>query len=207
MSGYVSGIADRLTLSARTVRVVDLAVAVWTLAWVVVAVVVASEVRGLKQLSVTVVAAGAAAEEAGNAVAQLDDIPVLGDDAGRVGDRAREAGDSAQQSGAASRESVENAGLLLGIVVGFVPTLPLLAAWIPFRVRRHRDVQAVRRALAAHGEEREFREFLARRALERLPYALLLSGADVPWDLTEEDTRRLARAELERLGLTQAGGP
>lgn len=121
---------------------------------------------------------------------------------GRLGDRAREAGESAQESGAASRESVENLSVLLGLTIGLVPTLPLLAVWVPLRIRRARDVRALRAAIATHGDEPVFRRFLARRAVERLPYARLLRVAPEPWrDPSPEEERRLARAELERLGL------
>ena len=200
--GYDARIADRLSLSAGTLRVVDVAVVLWTIAWVSLAFAVASEVRGLRQLSVTVVAAGVAAEETGRAVAALDDLPLVGDDVGRLGDRAREAGERAQESGAASRESVESLSVLLGLTIGLVPTLPLLAVWVPLRIRRARDVRALSAAVASHGDDPAFCGFLARRAVERLPYARLLSLAPEPWrDASPEEERRLARAELERLGL------
>lgn len=196
--------ADRLSLSARTLRIVDVAILLWTIAWVAVAFAVAAEVRGLGQLSVTVVAAGVAAEEMANAVAALGDVPFVGEDVGRVSDRARQAGQSAQQSGAASRESVDDLSLLLGLVVGLVPTVPLLVGWIPLRIRRIQDVRALRRALEASGSDPAFRAFLARRAIERLPYARLLAASDAPWDsLSDAEQARLARAELERLGLVR----
>ena len=52
-------------------RLLDLAVLLWAVAWVIVGLLVAREVRGLTDLSRTVTAAGYALQEAGGEVGSL----------------------------------------------------------------------------------------------------------------------------------------
>src|SRR5918999_1674989 len=102
----------------------------WVAAWIVVGLWVAREVKGLADLSETVVVAGVALEEAGGALQTLEDIPFVGEDVSAVGERTERAGESARLSGRSSRESVESLSVLLGVSIAVAPTLPLLLLYL-----------------------------------------------------------------------------
>jgi hypothetical protein len=186
----------------RLIRALDLAVAVWVVAWVVLALLVGREVRDLRQLSDTVVVAGVAIEETGDLVESLGSVPFVGGRVGEVANRVRAAGRSAQASGRDSRDSTENLSILLALSIGLIPTLPLLGLYAPLRVTWTREARAVRRALAASSPDPVLKEFLARRAVLNLPYQELRAVSPDPFrDLEEGRFDELAARELERLGL------
>ncbi len=184
------------------VRALDVAFVLWCVAWIVLALVIAREVRGLGTVSRTIVTAGAALEEAGGALASLEDAPFVGDDVVRVGERTQEAGKSARRSGRASRESVDNLSVLLALSIGLVPTLPLLVLYVPVRVARAREVRRIRSILQTEGATPELKELLAGRAVSAMPYRKLLDVTSAPCrDLKEGRHDDLARVELNRLGI------
>ncbi|HEX2045363.1 MAG TPA: hypothetical protein VHF23_07040 [Gaiellaceae bacterium] len=187
----------------RSVRVaLDVAVAVWTAAWIGLGLWVAREVQNLADLSETVTAAGVALEEAGGALQSLDGVPFVGEDVARVGERTERAGQSARVSGSSSRESVESLSVLLGVSIAVAPSLPLLALYLPMRLAWRRHVTAVRRALARAPDDPALEEFLAWRAVLNLPYDRLRAVSADPWrDLESGRHRRLGDAELARLGI------
>ncbi len=172
------------------------------MAWILLAFAIAREVRGLGELSDTVDVAGVATEETGRAVRLLERLPFVGEDLDRVGVRAEEAGASARASGRSSRESIEDLSILLGLAIALLPILPALALYLLFRIGAAREAAAVRRGLRDVGDDPLFREFLARRAVQHLPYRRLRKVSVNPWrDLEAGDHAALARAELERLGI------
>jgi hypothetical protein len=186
----------------RLIRALDVAVALWVVAWVVLALLVGREVRDLRQLSDTVVVAGIAVEETGNLVESLGSVPFVGGRVGEVAERVRAAGRSAQVSGRDSRDSTQDLSVLLALSIGLIPTLPLLGLYAPLRVTWTREARAVRRALAAGSPDPVLKEFLARRAVLNLPYQELRAVSPDPFrDLEEGRFDELAARELERLGL------
>ena len=186
----------------RLIRVLDASVAVWIVAWVVLALLVGREVRDLRELSDTVVVAGVAVEETGDLVDSLESVPFVGGSVGEVADRVRAAGQSAQASGRDSRDSAHNLSILLALSIGLIPTLPLLGLYAPLRITWTREARAVRRAVAAGSADPVLMEFLARRAALNLPYQELRAiSADPFRDLEEGRFDALAARELERLGL------
>jgi hypothetical protein len=190
------------TPSVRLIRLLDLAVLLWAVGWVVLALFVAREVRDLRQLSDTVVVAGAAVEDTGDAVDSLATVPLVGERVGKVADEVRAAGRSAQASGRESRASIDDLSVLLALAIGLVPTLPLLALYAPLRIAWSRDSRAMRRALAAREPDPVLLELLARRALLTRSYAEIRAVTGEPFrDLDEGRFRPLAELELRRLGL------
>ena len=90
----------------RSARVLlDLAVLLWVAAWIVVGLWVAREVKGLADLSTTVIAAGVALEEAGGALQTLEDVPFVGEDLGGVGERTARVRARASRGARAARAS------------------------------------------------------------------------------------------------------
>jgi hypothetical protein len=192
----------------RSTRVLlDVVALLWVAAWIVVGLWVAREVKGLADLSRTVIAAGLALEEAGQALQALDGVPFVGEDVGDVGERTERAGESARLSGRSSRESVESLSVLLGVSIAVAPTLPLLALYLPMRLAWRRQVGAVRRALERAPDDAAVDEFLAWRAVLNLPYDQLRQASADPWrDLEAGRYRKLGDAELRRLGLDRPAG-
>ncbi|MGH3031706.1 MAG: hypothetical protein ACRDNE_13280 [Gaiellaceae bacterium] len=192
----------------RSTRVLlDVVALLWVAAWIVVGLWVAREVKGLADLSRTVIAAGLALEEAGQALQALDGVPFVGEDVGDVGERTERAGESARLSGGSSRESVESLSVLLGVSIAVAPTLPLLALYLPMRLAWRRQVGAVRRALERAPDDAAVDEFLAWRAVLNLPYDQLRQASADPWrDLEAGRYRKLGDAELRRLGLDRPAG-
>ena len=196
------------TPSARLIRLLDVAAIVWVAGWIVLALLVAREVRDLRELSDTVVVAGAAVEDTGDAVDALGTIPFVGGRAGKVADEVRAAGRSAQVSGRESRSSIDDLSVLLALAIGLVPTLPLLALYAPLRVAWSRDSRAVRQALAAGNGDPVLLELLARRAVFSRSYGDLRAVSDDPFrDIEEGRVRPLAELELRRLGLERRSIP
>jgi hypothetical protein len=181
-----------LTPPSKRVRLlVDVALVGWLAAWIVIGVQIGREVRGLSDLSDTVVLAGSAIEQTGDLLDQVGRIPILGHPVGDLADSIRETGRSAQRNAAASRGSINDLSVLLAVSIGLIPTIPLAAIWLGFRLGWRRERVAVRRALAAGvpGVDR----LLAERARHALPLDTVLELGD--------DEQALAAAELERLGL------
>lgn len=189
----------------RALVAIDVVLTLWAAVWIITGIVVARELHGLTELSDTVGTVGRATETSGEALASIEDLPVIGDvglplDAPAV--EIQEAGRSAQQSGASSRESVETVSILLGLSIALIPSVPPIAVYLPGRIARFREVRAIGAARRRAGSDPSFAEFLARRAAHNLTYRQLDRVTDEPWrDLEAGRFDRLARAELERLGL------
>lgn len=191
--------------SGRAVRVLDAGLAVWMVAWIVLGFAIGREVRHLTRLSDTVVTAGRAVQETGQALRSLEGIPFVGGRIAELDRRIEAAGRSAVASGRESRASIGNLAVLLTVAIAVIPTVPVLALYAPFRISRRREVRAIRRAARQAGGDPAFDEFLARRAAENLPYHRLREVSENPWrDLEEGRHRALADAELARLGLRRA---
>lgn len=180
----------------------DVFVVVWAVAWLAVGLSVAREVSGLSDLSETVTRVGAAVTASGEAIAELEPLPVVGDRLSEPAGRISEAGRSAVTSGRSSADSVDNLAVLLGGAIAVIPSLPLLLLYLPARVGRWRDVRALRTAATSGIGDPAFERFLAHRALERLSYSELTRLGIKPWEALETfEIHKLARIELNRVGL------
>jgi hypothetical protein len=188
--------------SRRAVWILDAALVVWVGAWIWLGLAIGREVSNLTTLSDTVVTAGQAVEDTGQALHALQQIPFIGDRIADIEQRIEAAGASAVASGRESRGSVEKLAVLLTISIALIPSVPVLALYVPFRVSRLLDVRTIRRAARGATADPAFEEFLARRAAENLSYHRLREITANPWrDLDEGRFGPLARAELARLGL------
>jgi hypothetical protein len=187
-------------LSARAMRRLNVALAIWALFWLGIAAYTAHEVASLRALSHTVVKAGTATESTGHALAAVGHLPFVGGEISRLAAQAVAAGASARTSGAATAATIDHLAILLGIAIALIPTVPLLALYLPLLVGWRRDRKAVRRAVAQWDGEPELEAFLARRAVAHLRYDELRA---LGYDGTEGSPANvaLAVAELRRLGL------
>ena len=192
------------SLSRRRLALADAVLAVWTATWIVLAVLIATEVRGLADLSATVTKAGVAVEVSADALHRLEALPVVGGQIAGPADRVAEAGRAAQESGRSSRRSVRRLSVLLGIAIAIVPSAPLLL-YLPWRLAVARDRRGLRRAV----EEGGLRIPCSSRSWHdgqpsTLAYGKLRRASPDPWaDIREGRFHALATVELERLGVTQ----
>ena len=181
----------------------DLAMLAWLGLLIVVGVLVAREIRDLASVGQTVSSAGSALEEAGGSLRSLGDVPLVGGVISDAGTRLEEAGASLVEDARSSRRAVETSGMLLGLTIVLVPAVSVFVPYVARRASQVADVRAVRRALQTQAVDPAFRRFLARRAIEHLPYRRLLSVSPNPErDLDEGRYDALADAELARLGIS-----
>lgn len=198
--------------NGRTLLWLDVVLALWSAAWIAIGIAVSQEVEGLTELSGTVRAVGEAVESFGAALGSLGEVPVVGESLGDTletpAQQVQEAGQSAQSSGESSRESIDALSTLLGLAIALIPSVPLLALYLPARVSRVRDARAIAARVRLSGEDPMLQEFLARRAAQSLSYRRLAEITPEPWrDLAEGRFEPLALAELERLGVTRKASP
>jgi hypothetical protein len=187
-------------LSARAIRRLDLALAIWAAFWIGVAAYTAYEVAALRTLSHTVVKAGAATASTGHALMAVGHLPFVGGRISQLAAQAIAAGASARASGASTASTIDHLAVLLGIAIALIPTVPLLVLYVPLRLGWRRDRRAVRGAVARWDGEPGLEAYLAQRALAHLPFEELRA---LGHDGTEGSpaNAELAAAELRRLGL------
>lgn len=194
----------RFLPGGRRVLIVDAVLLAWTIAWIVIAVNVSSQVHGLSELSGTVAKSGQAIQASGALVGDLARLPLVGSQIADAAQKVQAAGASAEASGRASRGSIQSLSTLLGFAIALIPTVPLLALYLVVRVSRIREAIEIRRQLSLRWEDPGFQRYLARRALVNLPDRELRRFAPEPWrELETGRYTRLATAELHRLGVAR----
>ena len=180
----------------------DAVVATWTAGWIVLGVLVGHDVHQLTQLTATVDTTGRALRAVAAVVSALRSLPLIGSSIAPLAHTAVAEAASVQASGRVGAQSVRQLSVLLAVAVAAAPTVPLLALYVPLRVSQEREARAFRRALRAGVDDAAFREFLAQRAVQNLPYHRLREITENPWrDLREGRFRTLSDAELRRVGV------
>jgi hypothetical protein len=181
---------------------VDLLVVAWTVVWIVLGVAVADAVKELTILSDTVSDAGRAVVESGRAFGALGDLPLVGEQVDEAARAIAGAGRNVVEEGDAARRNIVQAANLLGFAVALIPIASVLAAYLPPRVGRVLEAREVRRAVREGAGDPALERFLAQRAAVHLSYRELARVSRAPWrDLEEGRHRRLAEAELRRVGI------
>lgn len=177
-------------------------IAVWTASWLVVGVITGVQVRRLTALSDSVVESGKALDTAGDALEDLARVPLIGERTRRLGSEVRETAADVQDAGASSRVTVRWVSVLLAAGMILTPTVPILALYAPAAIARRRERRVVDDALREAERVPWLEQFLAHHAVLNLPLQTLREVSDDPWgDLERGSYRRLANAELTRLGL------
>jgi hypothetical protein len=111
----------------------DFAVVVWAALWAGLAVAVYYEVHGLRDVSDTLVQTGRAVDSTGKALQAVAGVPFVGGKVSGYADEVRRAGRSAVKSGRSSRKHIDKLSILLAVVTGVVPTVPVIAAYVALR--------------------------------------------------------------------------
>ena len=124
---------------------------------------------------------------------------------GAIGDQIQTLSASTVQKGEEGKDAIWATALSVGILLTLLPTLPVLAFWVPQRVSMERERSSLRDALRA-GDPGVW-EYLARQAADDMSYRKLRAITADPWhDIREGRYEALARAEIERLALTPPAG-
>ena len=221
--------------TTRRARTLDALALAWVALWVVVAVALGSAAWGLGDVTDAARQAASGTDQAGRAVEELGDLPLVPDRVGTLGGSIRDSAGRLDDQALAARTSIHRLAVGLAGSVFAVATAPVWLVHLPLRARRARAVASLRALLAPapavrpgdrvgpRGRPREAEvdpddgrqrqaaasAYLAHRAVVHLPPQRLLAiTADPAGDLAAGRHDALARAELARLGLDpRALGP
>ena len=180
----------------------DLLLVLWVAAWVKLALVVHDATLALavpgEQLEEASTGLAGRLRDAGSSVG---DLPLVGDEVRTPFDGAGDAADQIAAAGAAQAEAVHTLAYWLGLTVGAVPILVVLAVYVPLRWRFAREATAGRRFIDAAADL----DLFALRAMSNQPMHRLARVSDDPvraWrDGDPAVVRALAALELRDAGL------
>ena len=189
-------------LTARSVRWLDAGVALWVVMWVVLGALIWNDLSAQAQLSTDVIKVGAAVRSTGEALGVVGGLPLVGGRIGDFADRIQTMGAEVEASGEESRGGIRRAAVIAGLAAGILPAALVLLLYLPARIRWKRYAGAIAAALPGAADDPAFQQYLARRAIDALPWDQLRAVTPDPWgDIRRGQCRALADAELERLGL------
>ena len=186
-------------------RILAIFLGLWALIWVVAGCITAVQIRNLTQISDSLAESGEALDTAGSGLQVIGRLPLVGERPMQLGNEVRTAAEEVRLAGTSSRETIRWVSLLVGAALVFIPIVPVVAWYAPLRAEaRERRNLAV--ALEHAEQHPGLEEFLAHRAVQNLDYAELRQVSQDPWgDLDRGAFRRLANAELTRLGVAGRG--
>jgi len=194
--------AEKRSLGAHTFRIIDVALLLWVVLWIGLGTFTAREISNLTSLSDTLVKTGDSISQTGNALRLFAAVPFVGGQIGNFVNQITSAGADIQTSGHQSQGALQRLSWVIGFTLGLLPPLFMLALYLPLRFSWRRAVRDVRAGLAR--DDPAFEEYLARRAIDNLPYDRLRQISDNPWhELAAGEFGPLADAELARLGIAR----
>ncbi len=174
----------------------------WCVFWIVIGAWTGYQIFQLTGLTDSTVQSGKALQTAGRALSNLRDVPLIGDSTSQLGGQVRTTADGIVANGTQARQSVQRLGVLIGVAVALGPTGPVVLFYLPMRLARRREVNAVKRALNAGSAGPALEAHLAEQAVAHLTFERLWALTQDPrGDLARGHHRALADAELARLGL------
>jgi hypothetical protein len=192
--------------NARTVRWLDIGVAVWIAVWIGLGVLIWHDIGAQAQLATDVIKVGAAVRDTGKALGVVGGLPLVGGQIGSFAGRIETMGAQVEGSGQSSRDSIRRTAAVAGLGAGILPAVLVLLVYLPGRLRWRRDVGAIAAALPDAAGDPAFKQYLARRAVDALSWDEVRAVTPDPWGaLAQGECRSLADAELARLGLRRPG--
>lgn len=188
--------------SERGLRLLDGLVVFWTVFWLTVGAATAYSIWQLAGLGDTLVQSGQALDSAGEAVARLGQIPVVGDRPEELGREVQHTAVQVVEQGHETRTNLQRLAVLLGLAVALVPVTSMAAVYLPGRLRRRRDRRDLGRALNRDPGDPTLAAYLAARAVAYLPFEQVRrTGPGLACRPEGDSVPALAEAELARLGL------
>jgi hypothetical protein len=200
--------------SARAREVLaDVATRTWVSLWVVLAFRLYSRLAEFAEVGRAIGRGGTNFETAGGQLGDsLGGLPFVGEQVRALTRSAfGSAGEPFVSVGSQLEQLLLLIAALLGVLVLAVTLLPWLNRYLPWRARRLSELRAAHQAIhlaprTVHDADIE--RLLASRAFHRLTYRQLLAHSPDPFgDFVTGRHDRLARAELESVGLRPPGGP
>jgi hypothetical protein len=192
-------------MTHRRIVAIDVLVIAWVLLCLGLGIAVTKRINQLGAFGDGLVNAGESIGSVGDWVAILGDVPLLGGGIDAIAERIDDLAASTVEQGEAGKEAVWRTALGVGVLLTLLPTLPVLAYWVPVRVSLERERASLRAALLA-GDPGVW-EYLSRQAADDMPYRKVRAITEDPWeDVRHGRHEALARAEIDRLGLTFAAG-
>jgi hypothetical protein len=189
------------TADSSTTRLLDGLVGFWLVLWLVLGGWTGYTIWQLSELGDTVSSSGQAIHSAGDALESLGGVPVVGQKPLELGQEVSATGIEINDRGQQVKGQLRQLSLLVGLAAALLPTTPVAGLYLPLRLARRREVQALRARLNRSGDE-SLDRYLAERAVRNLPQEQLDSLVGDPWRAIDAGrTRALADAELARLGL------
>jgi len=180
----------------------DLLLVLWVALWLKLAFVVRDATLALAVPGEQIESAGTGlAGRLRDAGSSVGEIPLVGDQASAPFEGAGDAADKIAAAGAAQVEAVHTLAFWLGLCVGAVPILVVLAIWLPMRWRFTREASAGQRFIDSAADL----DLFALRAMSNQPMHRLARISDDPvraWrDGDASVVRALAALELKDTGL------
>ena len=158
----------------RTLRRSDAVAVAWIITWIVVGLAVAYEIWRFTALSDSTVDSGQALARAGEGLSGLADVPVIGPRTEELGQQVTTTAGQIVTSGEEAGASIRGLSILIGLAVALIPTGSALFLYLPFRRRRSRDSAAIVSALRRDGLSPDLTQYLADRAVARVPADVLV---------------------------------
>lgn len=187
----------RLTTDQRSVRLLDGVVVFWCVFWCVLGVWTGVTLWRAADVGDTISTSGSSLASVGRGLESLSDLPVIGERPGEIGAEVNRSAADIVERGAEVKGQLRLLGLFLGIGLVGIPVTPVLGLYLPLRLRRAREIRAIRGQLEQHREDPGFDRWLADRARATLSYSEVSAHGS--------DERALADAELARLGISRSG--
>ena len=183
------------TSGRRWARALDGLVVAWIVVWILVGAAVGWNLWQLRQLSTTMGSAADSLENVADALDVVGNVPLVGDRIDEFATTVHQTADDTHASAESSRDSISSLSYLLGIVVFVIPSVPVLGLCLPDKLRRRREIDEVLHALR-QADHAWVDEFLAWRAITKIPFHELHELSDNPWkELREGRHHTLAGAE------------
>lgn len=181
----------------------DVLLVVWVYGWVRIALVVRDATLALAEPGERIADGGTTlAEQLRGAGESVGNLPLVGDEVRDPFDGAGGAAERIAAAGQAQVEAVESLAFWLGLSVGAIPVLVLLAVYLPLRWRFIREATAGARFV----DSTDDLDLFALRAMARQPLHRLARISDDPagaWRRRDPDVvTALAALELRDSGLS-----
>jgi hypothetical protein len=121
----------------------DVAVALWVVVWIGLALSVGRQIADLDQLSEGLVEGGNAIVDTADALEGFAGIPFVGDEVERAAENVRTVGQEAIASGNEAAVTIEGLSTTFSWIVLLYPTVPVVVAYVAWRVHGRRRARAV----------------------------------------------------------------
>jgi hypothetical protein len=120
-------------VSKRTLRMLDIGVAVWIVIWVALGTVCFIEVRGLSSLSDTMQVAGQSLQEAGDGLDAIAALPLVGAGIGAAATKVQDLATRTVGEAQNSRTHITRLSVLALLIGGVIPILMGICIYVPLR--------------------------------------------------------------------------